>query len=142
EIKAAGRESANCQLSGDENVSYHIVIGFNPEIASKLLEGQSVDRKVLEQTSIIAQITPHSRWAYHPEWTLDALRKLVGRQVRITGQLVFNNRHSTPRDDCGRPNPDMNTCWRAAAWELTPVTRVLQCQSGLNCSVNSDQWVE
>lgn len=142
EIKAGGRESANCQLFGDENLSYHFKIGFSSEIASKLGENQSVDRKVLEQTSIVAQITPRSRSAYHPEWTLEALRKLVGRQVKITGQLLFNNTHGTPRDDCGLSNADLRTCWRASAWELTPVTQVLQCQSGLNCSANSDAWVE
>jgi hypothetical protein len=111
ELHAAGRESANCQLSGSDNVSYHLTIGFSSEIAAKLAKDESVDTKLLKQTGIVAQITPYSRLIYHPEWTLEALRKLVGRQVKVTGQLLFNNTHSTPRDDCGISGADLRTCW-------------------------------
>jgi hypothetical protein len=138
-------ETVNCELHDPDEIDYHIGIGFDPSIAGKLVSKANMspeENSALETTSVIVEMTPHYRARFEPGWTLDALKPLVGRQVRVTGQLLIDNEHVAPNANCGAPNANTSTCWRFSAWELHPVTRFEICQSTSQvCTANSGEWV-
>ncbi|HXY49390.1 MAG TPA: hypothetical protein VEI01_08065 [Terriglobales bacterium] len=141
--KAEGKESSNCQLEAgtdDENVDYHIYIGFDPALADRLLNDKATpaDKRTMNAKSMIVEMTPHYRARFHPEWTLAALQKQIGKQVKITGQLIVDNEHYQPSQDCGLPN-HTSSCWRLTVWELHPVTDFEICESG-SCDQDSTKW--
>jgi ankyrin repeat protein len=131
-VDSASPDSANCQLSGTENVTWHLRIGFTPM-------DKTATRKLMEQKSIVAQATPYSRSLYYPGWNLEYLRRYMGRQVKVTGQLLLNNSHLGAHDDCGVAGANLQTCWRLSAWELTPTARLEVCGSE-SCAADSANW--
>jgi len=142
-VKAEGKESCNCQLDpGDnnENVDFHIYLGFDPQIASRIESGVATpaDKAEINPKSMIVEMTPHYRGRYHPEWSLDAVRNQLGKQVKVTGQLMVDNEHYVKSQDCGRKDHTAS-CWRASVWELHPVTDFEVCQSQ-NCEQTSTDW--
>lgn len=149
--KKTGAESSNCQLDSTDaegtNVDYHIGIGFEPGIAQHLRTHQGLsddERKSLTQDSVIVEMTPHYRYRYGGEkWAIDALRKVVGRQVRVIGQLIVDSEHNVPSQNCAIASTDKErlSCWRASAWELHPVAGFQVCKQDL-CSQNSSDWIE
>lgn len=141
-VRRGGAETANCQLSGDQNVNYHLSIGFDAAIAAQISQNDGVERRQVQQASIVAQITPHYRARYHADWDLQTLQKVVGRPVRVTGQLLFDTNHSTAHDDCGAFGANSQTCWRMSAWELTPATQLWVCRSSSGCHEGSNDWEE
>jgi len=143
-VKAEGKESCNCQLDpGDdnENVDFHIYLGFDPDIASKIRSKtlSPTDKAEVNPRSVIVEMTPHYRGRYHPEWSLDAVRNQLGKQVRVTGQLMVDNEHYVKSQDCGRKD-HTDSCWRATVWELHPVTQFELCQTQ-RCTEASTGWV-
>jgi len=143
-VKAEGKESSNCQLdpgTDNENVDFHIFIGFDPAIAGQLRDHPptAAEKKTMNQTSVIVEMTPHYRAQFHPEWTLAAVQQEVGQQVKITGQLMVDNEHYVSSQDCGR-NDATGMCWRATVWELHPVTDFEVCGKE-PCEQASQDWV-
>lgn len=139
-----GAESSNCQLTGDDDVDYHLGIGFDPALAQKAKTPRRLtpaEARRLKQTSVIVEITPHYRAYKQPNWTLEAVKSAVGMQVRVMGQLMFDSEHDNPSQNCAFSNADRQKCWRASAWELHPVTRFEICSPG-NCTETSGQWTE
>lgn len=138
-------ETVNCQLNDPDEIDYHIEIGFDPSLASKILNRQKLstdEHAALEPTSVIVEMTPHYRERWEPEWTLDALKSVLGRQVRVTGQLLIDNEHNAGNATCGALHPDTSKCWRFSAWELHPVTRFEVCQSTPQpCTAATGTWV-
>ena len=94
----------------------------------------------MSTTSVVVEMTPHYRADYAPDWTLDALKAVVGKQVRVAGQLMADNEHYVPKDDCGLPGHE-STCWRASIWELHPVTSFQWCNVA-DCTKDPSGWVE
>lgn len=145
--KAEGKESSNCQLDpGDnnENVDFHIWIGFDEGIAAKLRNKQKLtatEKKSVKQEAVIVEMTPQTREILHAdEWTLDALKAALGRQVRVVGQLMVDNEHNVASQNCGRSDAT-DLCWRASVWELHPVTEFQVCKKGEGCGKsNSADW--
>ena len=171
-----GAESSNCDLTAAgppndpdySNVDYHIGIGFDPTVAQSLRGGAVpaaadanaalAKRKAkptsggtsfptLQQSSVIVEMTPHYRFHFESgTWTYDNLQKVVGRQVRVVGQLLIDNEHNLPSQNCAtaKTAADKQSCWRASVWELHPVMRFQVCSRGTNdCSPNdSAEWVE
>lgn len=140
--KKGGKESSNCELTDPTDIDFHIGIGFDPALAAKLAEHAKLtsdERTVLDQSSVIVEMTPHWRARYEPSWTLDLLQPIVGRQVRVTGQQLADNEHFDPKDDCGVQDAAAK-CWRASIWELHPVTRFEVCTSG-TCTATTGSWV-
>jgi hypothetical protein len=134
-------ETSNCQLLGTANSDFHLGIGFDPDMARRISNG-TVKHVVgappaeAEQTSIIAEMTPHTRADLHPGWTLARLNRAVGRQVLVRGQLMVDNDHVNAKDDCGNPNANTDTCWRASVWEIHPITEFFVCTSPQPCDPN------
>jgi hypothetical protein len=162
-------ETCNCQLTQNNAVDFHIGIGFDPfptsPATSQLLAQlrQSVDFRDLEeavknlpntnprkkllkrlgQQSMVVEITPHYRAKFFPGWLLRKLQKSTGLLVAVAGQLMVDNVHANPAEDCAFPNSVKATCWRMSAWELHPVTQFLVCTnqtSPTTCA--SGSWVK
>ena len=141
--KKGGKESSNCQLTEPDDIDYHIGIGFDPALAGKLGAKTKLttdEHAQINQSSVIVEMSPHWRAQFQPAWTLAALAPVVGRQVRVVGQLLVDNEHFDPKDDCGFPGAGP-ACWRASVWELHPVTRFQVCNSG-TCSETGGGWVD
>lgn len=142
-VKPEGQESSNCDLPDDtdhENVDFHIYIGFDPNIADRLRNGNatSADKKEINPDSMIVEMTPQYRGQFHPEWTLDSVKQHIGEQVRVEGQLMVDNEHYLPSQDCGRSDAT-DKCWRGTVWELHPITDFKVCGSG-TCTATGAGW--
>lgn len=133
-------ETTNCQLTGDKNSDYHIGIGFDAEVGKKIRDGEKVSKKLLQQTSIIVEMTPHYRARFQPKWSVTRLQKVVGYQVKVVGQLMMDNEHIIPSQNCGHPEANTTTCWRKSAWEIHPVIEFYVCVAGTPCDVDSSDW--
>jgi hypothetical protein len=130
--KPGGVESSNCKLSGADDIDFHIGIGPDPTLAGKVAgkEKLSADEsRRLKTESVIVEMTPHWRATFRPQWDLDKLKAMTGRQVRLVGQQMADNEHHDTHDDCGIQNHG-TACWRASIWELHPVTRFEVCRTG------------
>ncbi len=144
DIKVEGKESSNCQLDAgndNENVDYHIFIGFDGDLAKKIQDKKPLtaeEHKAVTQQSVIVEMTPQYRDQSHPEWTAAAVAAQKGKQVKVIGQLMVDNEHYVSGQDCGRKDHTAN-CWRASVWELHPVTDFLVCDSG-TCTQTSAGW--
>jgi hypothetical protein len=152
-VTKTGAESSNCQMpsTGDSegtNVDFHLGIGFDAALADRVLNKKltAADRKALKQTSIVVEMTPHYRQMFaEGEWTLDALRASVGKQVRVVGQLLVDSEHNVPHQNCAiaTKSEDKEVCWRGSAWELHPVTQFLVCGKTTGvCEPNSTDWAQ
>jgi hypothetical protein len=142
-VQKTGAESTNCGLSGAEETDFHIGIGFNRTIGLGLQDGHTltdIEKKRLAQTSMVVEVTPHYRAQFKPTWTYDFLRQYVGRQVKVVGQLMLDNDHTVPRDNCADPNADPDRCWRMTAWEIHPVIGVYVCTTTAACPRSSSAW--
>jgi hypothetical protein len=144
--KKGGKESVNCELQGDDDIDFHIAIGFDPALAAKVLAHQSRSGKLtpkdesdLKKTSMIVEMTPHYRAKVKSDWNLDLVKTALGRPVKVTGILLLDNEHQDPKDNCALGNSD--TCWRSSTWELHPVTEFQVCTAA-SCTENSSDWVD
>ena len=133
--RAGGRISANCQLPDVNDTTWTLSVGFEANLTDRLGGGLA-----FRQQTIVAAMTPHVRAQFHSEWTLEKLLSVLNRQVRIKGQLILNTEHMRPRDDCGAPNANHETCWRASAWEIHPVIELMVCSSADPCTAESSDW--
>ena len=137
-------ESTNCYLDDGVNTDFHIWIGFDEEVATKLRGGwkpKGAALREIKQEGVIVEMTPHYRAQHHPKWTLTRVRAQVGRQVKVIGQLMNDNEHLIPTQNCAHPDADFDKCWRGSAWELHPVIQFYVCPSpGTPCSEDSPSW--
>ncbi|HEY2296063.1 MAG TPA: hypothetical protein VGM86_35640 [Thermoanaerobaculia bacterium] len=143
--KGGTSESSNCQLSGTDNIDFHLGIGFDPALAAKLAAKQPLtesEKSTEKKESIIVEMTPHWRARFKPDWSLDLLKPAIGHQVRVIGQLLIDNEHYDTKDNCAIKGANQETCWRASVWELHPVTGFQVCGTGDNCARDGAGWVE
>lgn len=133
-------EASNCDIKKDESASdYHIGIGFDPTLA-KSAPGAGTNTAPLEKASIVVEMTPHYRAKYHNgTWTHTVLQTILGRQVKVVGQLLLDNDHMDSGAVCSAPNAS-NNCWRLSPWELHPVTEFYVCKAA-PCAENSADWI-
>jgi len=143
-VQKTGAESSNCLLTDVDDVDFHIGIGFDKALADKAAAGHlsKEDKKKLQRESIVVEMTPHYRGYFQPNWTLEDMRKVVGRQVKVEGQLLIDSEHYQKSQDCGIPGADQQACWRMSAWELHPVTKFQVCTTGDSCTQQSSNWAE
>jgi len=170
-FQPTGAESSNCELTGPSddaeksNVDYHIGIGFDSTVAqglrtdetptaspaaSKRPPGKTTKgsgASVLQQTSVIVEMTPHYRFQFeHSIWTVENLQKALGHQVRVIGQLLIDNEHNVPSQNCATATTQAQkrSCWRASVWELHPVEHFQVCTKTTNdCAQDDDaNWTE
>ncbi len=137
---AMGATSANCQLKSPSDRSWGLRVGSRPELAAQIANNPQADQTELRKDTIIAEITPHTRSAFHPGWSLELLRSLIGKRIRLRGQLILNTLHLDPRDVCSMAGADLAHCWRRSAWEVHPVAELFVCQSDGDCPDVSAGW--
>jgi hypothetical protein len=145
ENKGTG-ETSNCKLHDKESdVDFHIGIGFDENLAARIREAASGGKKLttdekaeIRHTTFIVEMTPHYRAKFHSGWTSDSLKKVMGRRVKVVGQLMADSEHNVTSQNCGLGiTPD---CWRATIWELHPVTQFQVCHSTNTCEISSSDW--
>jgi len=119
-------ETCNCQLRTNNSFDFHLGIGFDPDLAAEIRTSppahDSQSPGPAEQTSIVAEMTPHTR---DVNWTVARLNRQQGKQVKVVGQLMLDNAHLNPKDDCAFSEEPEGGCWRASVWEIHPVTQFL-----------------
>jgi hypothetical protein len=145
--RPSGKESSNCELDdkAGADVDFHIGIGFDPKVAEQIrTKDKSLSPKVVSQTGYIVEMTPEYRSLYGgPGWTVENLTASLGRQVRVTGQLMLDNEHNVSGQNCAvTPNPSNSKCWRASVWELHPVTKFEVCNADTCTPDATTGWAE
>jgi hypothetical protein len=73
---------------------------------------------------MVIEVTPPMReWARQRglDWSVGALRSLVGRRAHFEGWLLWDVEHA---DESENTNPAQWGNWRRTAWELHPVTDI------------------
>ena len=147
-FQATGAESSNCQLTGPDkeggNVDFHIGIGFDQTLTSDVNpKNPAKPPKILQQKSVIVEMTPHYRARFQDGiWTLANLKPALGHKVRVVGQLLVDSEHNKPADNCALDGTtaQKNHCWRYSIWELHPVTMFEYCEDD-SCTQNSGSWI-
>ena len=142
---SAGGEACNCDIQNDDpSDDYHIGIGFDSQLAKVANAATKDQKKQLQKASIIVEMTPHYRAKYHKgKWTNTLLQSILGRQVKVVGQLLLDNDHMGANAVCGGSNSsadDKSSCWRLSPWELHPVTEFYVCKAA-SCAENSSNWI-
>jgi hypothetical protein len=148
-FQKTGAESSNCQLASSDsegsNVDYHIGIGFDPSLAKQTSAIPSAAlKKKLQQNSIIVEMTPYYRYLYHStDWNLKNLGSILGKQVRVVGQLMNDSEHDVPSQNCSAASTatQRQKCWRYSVWELHPVIKFQTCSTD-SCDENSTAWAD
>ena len=128
-------ESCNCKLTLVGSYDFHIGLGFDKSLAAQIQQKKvkHSQASALEKTSVVAEMTPHTR---PTKWTLARVSSLLGQQVKVVGQLMADNEHFNAKDDCGFSGAKPK-CWRSTIWEIHPVTQFLVCNVSLGCDANS-----
>jgi hypothetical protein len=82
-------------------------------------------RDAPKRQRVTVEVTPPMReWARRQglDWSSETLaRDYVGRRVRVSGWLLFDQEHDEEAENT-RPGDEDN--WRATAWEIHPVTGI------------------
>jgi len=131
-------ETTNCQLQANSTFDFHLGIGFDPVLAAQIRRNPPPhdprNPGPPEQTSMVAEMTPHTR---DSRWTVARLNRQRGKQVKVIGQLLLDNPHANTREDCAFLGDPPQTCWRATIWEIHPVTQFFVCNTGRTCTATS-----
>lgn len=143
--KQQGAESTNCELTAPDDTDFHIGIGFDKAVAASAVPHAvrtAADRSALTDTAVVVEMSPQYRADFAPEWTLPELHSVIGKQVKVVGQLMADNEHYALKDDCGLPG-HLDSCWRASIWELHPVTGFQFCTlKDAECTPNGPGWAD
>jgi hypothetical protein len=104
DVRPEKGESCNCYSNDPNDWDYHIYIG-------------NANAKSIFDCAVV-EMTPYSR-SIHPEWTLSYVKSLKGKQVQVTGWLLFDFEHLGQSYDT---NPNTGARNRHTVWEIHPVT--------------------
>jgi hypothetical protein len=110
DVKMSGRTSANFKSAraADRDVTIRL----------------AATRDAARNQQVFVILTPRFREqmeARQVDWSLPALRSLVGKKVQVSGWLLFNGPHKRWAENT---NPGGTNNFRATAWELHPVTEI------------------
>jgi hypothetical protein len=138
-IKQESKESCNCELDTPDAVDYHMYIGYDSARAKAFEKKTAKAGLPDEGEAVIVEMTPQYRNRFHPEWDIATLKTFVGKQVKVTGQLLADNEHFVKGQDCALGKSA--NCFRATIWELHPVTGFQICDKG-DCTATSGVWTD
>jgi hypothetical protein len=142
-VKQEGAESSNCELTSPDDTDFHIGIGFDKSVAASVAtpsKETAPDKLAVKETAVVVEMTPQYRADFAPEWTTEALKKILAKQVRVVGQLMADNEHNNTKDNCGLAGHGP-ACWRASIWELHPVTSFQFCKVD-DCTNDPASWTD
>jgi len=100
-----GPESCNCKSSDVAKHDIHVFIAPHKNTTSTA-------------QCVVVEITPWVK-LQHPEWTADYLKANKGKEVTITGWLLFDWEHIGVS---AATHPDKDSNKRGTVWELHPFT--------------------
>lgn len=104
DVRQERGETCNCNSTDPNDWDFHIYISNG--------NAQSIfDCAVIE-------ITPYSR-RIHPDWTLDFVKSLKKKKVKVTGWLLYDFEHT---GQSFGTNPNTGARNRHTVWEIHPVT--------------------
>ncbi|HYL83967.1 MAG TPA: hypothetical protein VE263_07020 [Candidatus Angelobacter sp.] len=130
-------ETCNCKLQLPDSYDFHVGLGFDKTLAAQIRQKKTQpvlgQPTAMEKTSVVAEMTPHTRG---PKWTFARVNSLQGQQVKVVGQLMVDNAHLNGKDDCGFSGAAA-TCWRSTVWEIHPVTQFYVCNLSGGCNASS-----
>jgi len=113
-----GPESPNCGVEAD----YHIFIGAidtaHPQ-GAHLSNAQVRSRK---KRAVVVELTPNIQ-DVHPDWGANLQQELAGKNVCITGWLLYDYEH----------HPQIGKT-RGTLWELHPITGIALLQPDGTCT--------
>jgi hypothetical protein len=120
----SGAENVNCNLTGVENVDFHINIADAPNRTP--------------YKSIVVEMIPQDRPA---GWTTKKLKTIARKDlpVRVIGQLFYDNKHYVR--DRKKRGERKNQSKRHSLWEIHPVTKFLVCPAGGCAPKDREGWV-
>jgi hypothetical protein len=125
-----GGESVNCGESDHQNVDIHIALGTKQERVPK--HATSAEKEPILCPTITAEMIPHFR---PDDWEFAQLEAVSDRQVRVTGQLMFDGSHRA----CGDTQRASTDPKRISSWEIHPVYAFDVCKHPAGgCDVNRD----
>lgn len=113
-----GAESPNCGARYDYHIFIGPIDGGHPQGAA-LTKGQVRSRK---KRAVVVELTPNLQ-DLHPDWGPNLQRELAGRNVCVTGWLLFDYEH-----------PPQLGHTRGTLWELHPVTGIALLQPDGSCT--------
>ncbi len=109
-VKIGGVESVNCHTHDPNYRDTHIELTLDP------MKGD-------ERTYVIVEVTPQIRQVMARngvDWSTKALRRtLLGRWVRVTGWMLFDEEHKPNATNTASGGAHI---WRATVWEIHPIT--------------------
>lgn len=112
DVKVGGVESVNCHTHDPKFRDTHIELTLDP-----LHDDES--------KHVIVEVTPQWREALAKQdvdWQTNTLRQtLVGRWVKITGWLLYDEEHANAAANTASSGTHV---WRATAWEVHPITAI------------------
>jgi len=129
-VKPGGPETCHCGKGGVAEEDTHIAIVSDPTYTvEKPVSVMTTDKhgkkhtRVLDANAVhhvIVEATPQFRAINRDTPTLRKELK-PGTRVRVTGWLFFDAEHV---QNAFNTNPHGTYLWRAAAWEIHPVTKI------------------
>lgn len=118
---AAGRgESCNCGAREDNQIDAHIELVLYPNEAIN----ETKETFIVEVTERSRRLAAAGLLASNigTDWNSNVLNdKLVGRWVKFTGWLFYDNDHVSGSWQSDKGDTFGETNWRATAWEVHPV---------------------
>lgn len=112
DVKVGGVESVNCHTHDPKYRDTHIELTLDPMHDA-------------ESKHVIVEVTPQWREEMaksNVDWSTPRLRRqLLGRWVKVTGWLLFDEEHANAAENT---DPGGARNWRATAWEIHPITSI------------------
>jgi len=110
DVKPGGGETCNCGKTDPVHTDAHFELVLSPT-------DSAATRRV------VVEVTPRMRAimaASETNWSTTTLRKqLLHKWVKVRGWITFDAQHANAVE---KTNPGGANIWRAAAWEVHPVT--------------------
>ena len=101
-VKYGGSETCNCHSTDRTTFDYHLEIADSPNPQHGHVMICEVSRYTQSATG----------------YTLGQLKQLIGREVKITGYLFYDEEH---HQNAFNNNPTGTDNWRQTCWEVHPV---------------------
>lgn len=106
-VGSGGSESASCHTSDEALRDTHIHISLGSK----------------RPHIFVTEVTGRWREAQGEAWSQANLKKLIGKQVEITGWMMLDIEHISQSEDTHSPGDKKN--WRQTAWEIHPITNIV-----------------
>jgi hypothetical protein len=102
-VKYGGPETCNCHSKDKKDLDIHIELALTPEAKAK--------------DAMVVEVNRFTRVQYPERTSVDYLKKFIGKKVKATGYLFFDEEHKNNATTTGKAK----NIWRYTCWEVHPV---------------------